>query len=211
MADRVAANARVLVFGWLTDLSGAIGSALEGHGVTIRHAHPPCLGAPMTTEVPAIDPGATEIESVITIFDGHFVQTGFDGRHNWASRRRLRACANETCELTTTAALAVGARRVLLIGDARRLPPRRRSSAVRWIRDLAHRIGYECSVNGLPDHVASYALIDTDDDVRGVADAVAAWHADGPVAPPRRGPRYPGPRGLDLTTASSAPRPTPPS
>ncbi|WKG04480.1 hypothetical protein [Mycolicibacterium sp. HK-90] len=198
MADRVAALTRVLVFGWLTDLSGAIGSSLEGHGVTVQHAHPPCLCGPMSGPVPTAGPGGAEIESVITIFDGHSVQTLLGRRQDWASRRRLRACANEACELTTTAALTAGARRVLLIGDARRLPPRRRPSAERWTRNLAHRIGYECSVNGMPDHAASYAVVDTDGDVRGVADAVVAWHAGHP-------------HGADLTSASSAPHPNPPS
>lgn len=211
VADRVAARARVLVFGWLTDLSGAIGSSLEGRGVTVQHAHPPCLCAPTTRTVPAPEFGGAEIESVITIFDGHSMQARFGGRQNWASRRRLRACANEACEVTTAAALTVGARRVLLIGDARWLPARRRPSATRWTRNLAHRIGYECSVNGLPGHAASYAMVDTDDEVRDLADAVVAWHVDDHVDTDRRDPRYPAARGADLIPASSTPHPIPPS
>ncbi len=199
VADREAAGPQVLVLGWLTDLSGSIVAALGRDDIVTKHAHPPCTRVPIRTRWRATDSAALplsaaeieSIESVIAIFDGHFMHSRFGGRQNCASRRRLRACASEACEMATTAALTVGARRALLIGDARRLPPSRRASATRWTRNLAHRVGYECAVNGLPGHSASYAAIDTDDDVPDVADAVVSWHTGHSTEQPRRSPLHP--------------------
>lgn len=219
MADREAAGPQVLVLGWLTDLSGAIAAALGRDDIAAKHTHPPYRRAPARTPWRTTDSAAPRlsaaeidsIESVIAIFDGHSVQTRFAGRRNCASRRRLRACANEACDTTTTAALTVGARRVLLICDARRLPPGRRPYAARWTRNLAHRIGYECVVNGLPGHSASYAVIDTDDDVREVADAVVTWHAGRAADNERRWPLHPVVGNAGVTPANSTPHRIPPS
>lgn len=213
VADRDSAGPQVLVLGWLTDVSGAITAALGRSQIAVKHAHPPVTHKTFrqrwrTTESAAPPLSAAEIdsiESVIAIFDGHTVRARFGGRQNCASRRRLRVSANEACDSTTAAALTVGARRVLLICDARRLPGRRRAHAASWTRDLAHRIGYECSVNGLPDN-ASYAVIESDAEVTEIADVVVGWHdSDGPGWPLR-----PAPEGT-VTSASSAPRPHRPS
>ncbi|MED5815110.1 hypothetical protein VST63_22345 [Mycolicibacterium sp. 050232] len=216
MADREAAGPQVLMLGWLTDLSGSVTTSLRRAEIPVKHAHPPCAQVPIrtrwrTTDSAAPPLSATEIdsiESVITVFDGHWVRARFGGRRTFAWRRRLRACANEACESATTTALTVGARRVLLICDARRLPPGRRAIALRWTRNLAHRISYECLVNGLPGHAAAYAVIDTDDDVREVAAAVVPWHA-GHDTNRQRWPLHPVVRGSGVTPASSAPHRTP--
>ncbi|MUM28254.1 hypothetical protein [Mycolicibacterium sp. CBMA 295] len=113
--------------------------------------------------------------------------------------------------MATTTALTVGARRVLLICDARRLPSSRRAYAARWTRSLAHRIGYECVVNGLPGLSASYAVIDTDNDVRDVAEAVVTWHGGHTADNPRRWPLYPVVGNAGVTPASSTPHRPPPS
>ncbi|MEV0668631.1 hypothetical protein [Mycobacterium sp. NPDC050441] len=213
MAGRGAAGPQVLMLGWLTDLSGSITTSLGRADVPVKHAHPPCARVPIRTRWHTTDSAtpplsADEIESVITVFDGHSVRSRFGGRRTIAWRRRLRSCANEACELATTTALTVGARRVLLICDARRLPSSRRPDAIRWIRDLAHRISYECLVNGLPGHSAAYAVIDTDDDVRDVAEAVVPWHA-GHRAERQQWPLHPVVSGTGVTPASSAPHRTP--
>ncbi|MBP2454314.1 hypothetical protein [Mycolicibacterium lutetiense] len=217
MADRKAAGPRVLVLGWLTDLSGSIAAALGRSGVTAKHAHPPGAHVPIrsrwssadSAELPLSPAEIDSIDSVIAVLDGPTTRIRFGGRHNWASRRRLRGYANDACESTTRAALTVGARRTLLICDARRLPAGRRASAVRWTRDLAYRIGYECVVNGLPGHAASYAVIDTDDDVRDVADAVVTWQQGAAADNRRRWPLNPVVGGTEVTPASSAPHRTP--
>ncbi|MEW2481929.1 hypothetical protein AB0876_20270 [Mycobacterium sp. NPDC049093] len=220
MADRKAAGPRVLVLGWLTDLSGSIAAALERGGITAKHAHPPGTHLPIRSRWLTAGPeelslSAAEIDSidsVIAILEGPTMRIRFGGRHNWASRRQLRRYANEACASTTRAALTVGARRTLLICDARRLPPGRRAIALRWTRDLAYRIGYECVVNGLPGHAASYAVIDTDDDVRDVADAIVTWQ-QGTAADDRRRrwPLHPVLGSAEVMPASSRPHRTPPS
>lgn len=217
MADREAASPRVLVLGWLTDLSGSIAAALERSGLTAKHAHPPGTHLPIrsprrtddSAELPLSPAEIDSIDSVIAILDGLAMRTRFGGRPNWASRRRIRKYANDVCASTTRAALTVGARRTLLICDARQLPADRRASAVRWTRDLAYRIGYECVVNGLPGHAASYAVIDTDDDVRDVSDAVATWQQGTAADHRRRWPLNSVVGGAEVTPASSAPHRTP--
>ncbi|WP_454788386.1 hypothetical protein [Mycolicibacterium lutetiense] len=218
MAGREAAGPQVLMLGWLTDLSGSITTSLRRADIQVKHAHPPCARAPIRTRWHTTDSATPplsadeidSIESVITIFDGHSVRSRFGGRQTIAWRRRLRGWANEACGLATTIALTVGARRVLLICDARRLPSSQRPDAIRWTRNLAHRISYECLVNGLPGHSAAYAVIDTDDDVRDVAEVVVPWHA-GHRAERQRWPLHPVASGAGVTPASSAPHRTPPS
>ncbi|WP_166909020.1 hypothetical protein [Mycobacterium sp. DL440] len=218
MAGREAAGPQVLMLGWLTDLSESITAYLRRADILAKRAHPPCARMPFRTRWHTIDSAPPRlsadeidsIESVIVIFDGHSVQTRFGGRQSIARSRRLRACANEACALTTTTALTVGALRVLLICDARRLPSSRRPDAIRWTRDLAHRISYECLVNGLSGHSAAYAVIDTDEDVRDVAEAAVPWHA-GHRAERQRWPLHPVVSSADVTRARSAPRRTPPS
>lgn len=191
------------MFGWLTDVSRSIVAELERHGIAVRHTHPPGVRVPgFALTAAEID----SIESVIAIFDGDWVDSRFGGRR--VSRRRLRADANEACELATATALTVGARRVLLICDARRLPPGRRAIALQWTRGLTHRISYECLVNGLPELVARYAVLDTDD-VRDVADAVVTWQQGAAADNRRRWPLNPVVGGTEVTPASSAPRRTP--
>jgi hypothetical protein len=218
VADREAASPQVLVLGWLTDLSGSIDASLGRDGTVAKHAHPPGARVPARTRWRTTDPtnptlSAAEIdsiESVITVFDGQSVRSQFGERQSCALRRRSRARANAACDLTTTAALTVGARRVLLVCDARRLPAGRRAHAARWTRNLAHRIGYECMVNGLPGNSASYAVIDTDEDVGDVADAVATWHGGRGADGGRRWPLFPVVGDSGVTPASSTPhRPRP--
>lgn len=207
-----AAGPQVLMLGWLTDLSGSVTASLRRAGIPVKHAHPPCARVPIrtrwhTTGSPAPPLSAAEIdsiESVITIFDGRSVRSRFGGRRTIAWRRRLRACENDACESATATALTVGARRVLLICDARRLPPGRRAIALRWTRGLTHRIAYECLVNGLPELAARYVVIDTDDDVRDVAAAVVSWHT-GHDADRHRLPLHPLARDTGVTPASSVP------
>ena len=88
-------------------------------------------------------------------------------------------------------ALTVGARRSLLICDVRQLPAGGRVVATRWIRNLAHRIGYECVVNGLSGHWASYVMIEIDDEVGQAAEAVVAWHGADSADNGRRWPLHP--------------------
>lgn len=109
--------------------------------------------------------------SAILIMDAGSTNTLFVERRSCATRRLRRACENDWSETT----LSRGARRVLVVCDARRLTFGQRMRGIRWARDLAHRIGYESSINGVSGLVASYAVVDTDDDVDRTAKAVAKW------------------------------------
>lgn len=74
------------------------------------------------------------------------------------------------------AAREMGARRVLVVCDVRGLSFGRGARAERWLRDLAHRIGYEGSINALTGLLTLYAVVETDRQVRPIAEAIADWH-----------------------------------
>ncbi|ALI28983.1 hypothetical protein XA26_51890 [Mycolicibacterium fortuitum] len=217
MADREAAGPQVLMLSWLTDLSRPVTAALERREVPVKHAHPPGSGtafrAPRRrggSAVPQLSAVEIDsIESVIAVFDEHSVRSRFGGRQTCRWRRALRAYANEAGDLITSTALTVGARRVLLICDARRLASGRRASATRWTHDLARRISYECLVNGLAGHSAGYAVIDTDDEVHEVAEAVVAWHDGYSNGQDPRWPLHPIAGGHGVTPSSSVPHRSP--
>lgn len=198
---------------WLTDLSRSVTAALERREIPVKHAHPPgsgtafrrrwCRSDSAVPQLSAVE--IDSIESVIAVFDEHTVRSRFGGRQTCRWRRTLRAYANEAGDLVTSTALTVGARRVLLICDARRLASGRRASATRWTHDLARRISYECLVNGLAGHSAGYAVIDTDDEVHEVAEAVVAWHHGYGNAQEPRWPLHPVRGSAGVTPSSSVP------
>ncbi|WP_063129545.1 hypothetical protein [Nocardia fusca] len=70
-------------------------------------------------------------------------------------------------------ATALAARRLLIVCDAGRASPAERKRAIRWVREVAHRIGYECSINGLHDLGTSYLVLVADTPVGDAARSVA--------------------------------------
>jgi hypothetical protein len=109
---------------------------------------------------------------VVIVLDAHDTDHLFGTRHSFESRRRLQACENDICESAVTTALTRDAYSVVIVCDVRQLSFGQRLRAIRLIRDCARRIRYECSVNGLDGLVTSYAVIDNDDDVGRIANAV---------------------------------------
>ncbi len=158
----------VLVVGRTSSLSEAIAAACRSRGIAVTRQ--PLDGA--RAPIPRQD--ANPLESAIVIVDGDRVDSLFGAHH--ASRRQLRQYADAISESATTAAFEMGARRVLVVCDVRELSFGRGARAERWLRDLAHRIGYEGSINGLTGLVTSYAVVETDRQVQPIADAVANWH-----------------------------------
>lgn len=158
----------IMVVGRASSLSEAIAAACQNRGIAVvRHR----LDAATTPNLPH---DATSLDSAVAIVDADCVDSMFGEHH--AIRRRLRQCGDAICEAASMAAGELGARRVLVIGDARGLSFGRGARAERWLRDLAHRIGYEGSINGLTGLVTSYAVVETDRQVRAIAEAVADWH-----------------------------------
>lgn len=161
-------DAPVMVVRRASSLSEAIAAACRDRGIAVVRQR---LSAATTPNLPH---DVTALDSAVAIVDADCVDSMFGGHH--AARRRLRQCGDAICEAASTAALESGARRVLVIGDARGLSFGRGARAERWLRDLAHRIGYEGSINGLTGLVTSYAVVETDRQVRPIAEAVADWH-----------------------------------
>lgn len=179
-------------------LSKSIAAACQNRGIAVSHRRAPFGTHGLdAAEVPAPPQGANSLESAILIVDADRVDSLFGERHSRMSRRRLRECGNNVCESAITAALAMGARRVLVICDVRWLSFGQGLRAERWIRDVAHRIGYEGSINGLTELVTSYAVVDNDQHVQPIADAVANWH---------RGEIRTGTAGLETAAAAPAGR-----
>nr|WP_090276348.1 hypothetical protein [Mycolicibacterium komanii]CRL69692.1 hypothetical protein CPGR_01639 [Mycolicibacterium komanii] len=168
MEFRDPGDAPVMVVGRASSLSEAIAAACRNRGIAvIRHR----LDAATAPKLPH---DATSLDSVVAIVDADCVGSLFDRLH--ASRRRLRQCGDAICETAGTAARELGARRVLVVCDVRGLSFGGGARAERWLRDLAHRIGYEASINGLTGVVTSYAVVESDRQVGPIAEAVADWH-----------------------------------
>jgi hypothetical protein len=117
---------------------------------------------------------------VLVIIDRSMVNSLFGGSRGgrvglrWLRRAmKARTCENRLCEKTTARATALAARRLLIVCDAGRASPAERARAIRWVREVAHRIGYECSINGLHDLGTSYLVLVADTPVGDAARSVA--------------------------------------
>ncbi|MEV0110129.1 hypothetical protein AB0H42_27850 [Nocardia sp. NPDC050799] len=117
---------------------------------------------------------------VVVIIDRSMVNYLFGGsRGDRASLRSLlravkaRTCENRLCQRATATATALAARRLLIVCDAGRTSPAERTRAIRWVREVAHRIGYESSINGLHDLGTSYLVLVADTPVGDAARSVA--------------------------------------
>ncbi|NEW41890.1 hypothetical protein GV792_19640 [Nocardia cyriacigeorgica] len=95
--------------------------------------------------------------------------------------RRVRSAERQICDLAATKALAIAARRLLVVCDTGRTSPAERTRAIRWVRGLAHRVGYECSINGLHGLATWYTVILSGVTVAHAAQSVVDWQRDGPV------------------------------
>lgn len=157
----------VVNFGNNPAIGSLIVEALSPHAAGVDLANPP-RGSPPTDS--AIR-GAPSVETVILVIDRGTIGSLFTERPTCAARTRRRVQGGRICDLGVEHALFLGARRVVVVGDARGLTFGGRVRAVRWVRDLARGIAYEGSINGAHPLAASYALIDTAGDVGRIAEA----------------------------------------
>lgn len=167
MAAQEPCIAPVLVFVHPTGFADDVVAALRRNGLPVVHGRSPHLPD---------DSQDRSIDSAIVILDTVATESLFTERISCRSRKRLKACEDDTCRSAVTTALAHGAHRVLLICDGRRLTCGQRLRALRWLRHVANRIRYESAINGVDGILALYAISDTDDDVHRLATAIAAWH-----------------------------------
>jgi len=107
------------------------------------------------------------------------------GLRTFLRATRARCWENRLCDSTIETALADSTRRLLIVCDTGRAAPAERDHAIRWVREVAHRIGYECSMNGLDDLATSYLVLFADTDAGEAARSVVEWRRTGEVRPVR--------------------------
>lgn len=183
MSVTAVGNSPVLIFGQPSDISEGIVTSFGRHGIAASQPRLPCDPKRVDSLWRTVDSASRPLpgidrstDSLILILDSDSAELLFTRHRSCSSRRRLRTYENDACELTVTTALTVGARRLLVAIDARRLTFGQRVRAIGRVRGLVHRVGYECSINGHHRLATHYTVIDTDDDVRRTAEAVVTWH-----------------------------------
>ncbi|MBF6350996.1 hypothetical protein IU448_18525 [Nocardia flavorosea] len=127
-------------------------------------------------------------QAIIVVIDRSQVEFLFGESGDARPSRRLlirparaRQCANRLCERVTDLATAIDARRLLIVCDAEQATKAERTRAIRWIREVAHRIGYECSINGLHNLATSYLVLVAEVEAGTAARSVVDWYRTGEV------------------------------
>ncbi len=177
MNMRAPGHPPVIILGRPSELLDAFVTAFERHGVVALHGD---------TAVEQADDAA---DSIVVILDESRGDSMFSGHRLSVSKRRTRLCQNTVSDSTVSVALRTGPRRLLVVCDARHLSFGQRIRAISWVRQLLHRVGYQCAINGLQDLSTRYALVDNADDVARTAELAVGWHHGQPVGDPE--PRVP--------------------
>src|SRR5690606_27660001 len=102
---------------------------------------------------------------------------------------RRAGVPNRVHDSVTDTETAPGARRLLIVCDTARADRPERIRAIRWVREVAHRIGYECSINGVHNLTTSYLVLVAELGPGEVTRAVVDWYrrrtrGNGPVVMP---------------------------
>lgn len=152
----------------------------EFHRRGVAAGRAPALASPITAG------RRTGSEAVVVVIDHSMVASLFGecGGGRVSFRPLLRAIrarsgANRLCETSTATATAIDARRILIVCDAGRTSPAERTRAIRWVREVAYRIGYACSINGLHDLGTSYLILAADTEAVHAARSVVDWYRGG--------------------------------
>jgi len=199
-----------VVCGRPTGLAEAIVTEINRSGIPASYAVPPqisrsWLGAPVAP-YPITVGRRSGAEAIVVVIDRSLVEFLFgrsgDGRPNrwFLGPARARACENRLCDRVT--ATAAEARRLLIVCDAEHASMPERARAIRWIRELAHRIGYECAINGLPNLGTSYLVLVADVEAGAVARSVVDWYGSGEVRCAREGGSRDLGAGIDRSARS---------
>ncbi|CAJ1502877.1 hypothetical protein [[Mycobacterium] burgundiense] len=130
---------------------------------------------PRGAERPELEANA---ESVLVLIDDEMVESLFRDPDSRRTKKLLRSGEDQISEFVTDTVVGVDAQRLLVLCDARSASPSEKSQAIRWVRQLTVRIGYECSINGTDDLTTTYEVVVNDADVQRTARSIALWHAD---------------------------------
>ncbi|EKF24146.1 hypothetical protein C731_1906 [Mycolicibacterium hassiacum DSM 44199] len=154
----------------------------------VRGRAPMVFGRPseLFDAITAAGPGpqADAAMSIVAVVDRDLVRSLFAAATPGHTRRPQRAWQQLFRERLTAAAIGIAAQRLLIVCDVRRISAEQRRRAADWVRRLAHRIGYECSINGLHGLATVVAFVETDAGADEVARTVARWAATpAPAAP----------------------------
>ena len=144
-----------VVFGRATDLLESIFAEFRRHDVQPVYGGAPCGSVPIPE---------------FLFGDGHAFSR---------VRRRARQCENDLCKLAVECAIALAVRRLLVVCEVRSRSTTERTRSAQWIRSLAMKIGYECSINGLPGLATSCAVVPFGRHVRRTARSIVDWHCGG--------------------------------
>lgn len=171
-------------------LSGAILTEVNCRGVPASCPGTPLVsapeGGPPAVPRPIVVGRRSGAEAIVVVIDGALVEFLFGAGGHGNPRPllrslRARSYENRLCAAVTATATALDARRLLILCVAERASTAERASAIRWVREVAHRIGYECAVNGLHNLGTSYLVLVTDAAAGAVAQSVVDWYRTGRV------------------------------
>ncbi|MDQ2637838.1 MAG: hypothetical protein M3Y83_13260 [Actinomycetota bacterium] len=148
-----------IVFGRATELYESMAAEFRRHGVIGDQSAESRAGT-----------------SIIVVLDGGLIVSVVGDGALSEVRRQDRASETQIRGAVTDTAIATGAQRLLVVCDLRHTPDEKHARAIDWLRELAHRIGYECSMNGLHDLATSIAAVRSDAEALRTAQAVVNWH-----------------------------------
>lgn len=173
-----------------TRLGDAILAELQRCGIPADHAGPPlgpCAwwpgGRAPAPPQPIIVGGRAGSDAIVVAIERSSMEFMFGdtggaraGLPLLLRATRGRSFENRLCETTTATATAIEARRLLIVCDAARTSPAQRTRAIRWVREVAHRIGYESSINGLQDLATSYLILVAATEPGDATQSVVDWY-----------------------------------
>lgn len=166
-----------LVFGRPSDLFESILAEFQDNDVEVVFGGT-LLGSerPLARlRAPEPDDALMAADSILVVVDDALINELF-GDDSARNGKLVRSSENRVCERVTGATIATVGRRLLVVCDVRRASVTETARAIRWVRCLALRIRYECSVNGLDDVSSTYAVVADDTQLRRTAAAVVDWH-----------------------------------
>ena len=171
MATRAADVSSVMVVGRSSDLTASLVAALRRLGADVIEGSASCAVDAVVDSV--VD---SMVDSMVVVFVPDLV----------APRVLSKASTDDLCDAAVGAVLDTGARRLIVVSDGRHLTFGQRTRAAGVARRLARRIEYECEVNGSREIGASYAVVDTADDIARIAAVAASSSRGGPFVDPGR-------------------------
>lgn len=168
----------VVVLGRQTPLLDVILEEFRRRGDTAIYGGAPAVSTPAEamSRRAELERLSDNIDSILVVIDDETLESLFREDRSRRSRKMLRVEEGQITEFVTDTIVSADPDRLLVLGDARLADATERPQAVRWVRQLTARIGYECEINGTDDLATTYEVLGPDDDVAHTARSVAQWH-----------------------------------